>query len=135
MYTSLRELVEGWGKNIYAGGRDSAPFGACGRLTYPLMLISPALSGVVPPVLRVLSLLGVVGHSLLIWSAIVTGANLAWWLGVYALLRLSPVYALLHPAGSAMLLYIAVRSIVRGKRVQWNDRDYVVVTCARSGRS
>ena len=30
MYTSLRELVEGWGKNIYAGGRDTVPFGAFG---------------------------------------------------------------------------------------------------------
>ena len=64
MSTSLRELVEGWGKNIYAGGRDSAPFGAFGRLIYPLMLISPALSGVVPPVLLVLSRLGVFSHSL-----------------------------------------------------------------------
>ena len=128
MYTSLRELVEGWGKNIYAGGRDSAPLGAFGRLIYPLLLIAPALSGLVPPILLVLSLVGVFGHSLLVWSAIVTGANLVWWLGVYALLRLSPVYAVLHPAGSAMLLYIALRSIVRGKRVQWKDRDYVVVT-------
>ena len=47
---------------------------------------------------------------------------------MYALLRLSPVYAVLHPSGSAMLLYIALWSIVRGKRVQWKDRDYVVVT-------
>ena len=126
MYTSLRELVQGWGKNIYAGGRDSAPFGAFGRLIYPLLLISPALSGLVPPVLLVLGLSGVLGHSLLVWAAIVTGVNLAWWLGVYTLLRLSPVYALLHPAGSGMLLYIALRSIVRGKRVQWKERDYVV---------
>ena len=126
MYTSLRELVEGWGKNIYAGGRDSAPFGAFGRLIYPLMLVSPALSGVVPPILLVLSMAGVLGHGLLVWSAIVTGANLVWWLGVYASLRMSPVYAVLHPAGSATLLYIMVRSIVRGKRVQWKERDYVV---------
>ena len=125
MYTSLRELVAGWGKNIYAGGRDTVPFGAFGRAIYPLLLVMPALSGLVPPILLALSLAGVVGHGVLVWSAIVTAANLSWWLGVYALLGLSPVYALLHPLGSAMLFYIAAQSIVRGNRVQWKDRSYV----------
>ncbi|MEP6992359.1 MAG: glycosyltransferase family 2 protein [bacterium] len=125
MYTSLRELVDGWGKNIFAGGRDTVPLGRFGRWLFPFLLLLPALSGLVPPVLLALSLAGVLGHGILVWSAIVTGANLAWWLLVYALLRLSPVYALLHPLGSAMLLYIALRSIARGNRVQWKARDYV----------
>ena len=126
MYTSLRELVAGWGKNIYAGGRDTVPFGSFGRAIYPLLLVSPALSGVLPPALLVLSLVGVLGHGVLVWSAIVTAANLTWWLGVYALLGMSPAYALLHPLGSGMMFYIAARSIVRGNRVQWKDRSYVV---------
>ena len=126
MYTSLRELVDGWGKNIYAGGRDTAPFGAVGRLLYPVMLVSPGLGWLAPPVLLVLSQLGLLGHGVFVWSAIATGANLLWWLAVYALLGLSPVYALLHPLGAAVYIYIALRSIVRGKRVQWKERDYVV---------
>ena len=125
MYTSLRELVEGWGKNLYAGGRDSAPLGSFGRSIYPLLLVAPALGGLAPPMLLALSIGGVLGHGVLVWSAIVTSANLIWWLTVYALLRLSPVYALLHPIGSAMLLYIALRSIVRGNRVQWKERNYI----------
>ena len=125
MYTSLRELVAGWGKNLYAGGRDSAPFGAFGRLIYPLLLVAPALGGLVPPILLALSIGGLLGHGVLVWSAIVSSANLIWWLIVYALLGLSPVYALLHPLGSAMLLYITLRSIVRGDRVQWKERDYI----------
>ena len=125
MYTSLRELVAGWGKNLYAGGRDAAPFGAFGRLIYPLLLVAPALGGLVPPILLALSIGGMLGHGVLVWSATVSGANLIWWLIVYMLLGLSPVYALLHPLGSAMLLYIALRAIVRGSRVQWKERDYI----------
>jgi hypothetical protein len=102
------------------------PFGSFGRAIYPLLLVSPALSGVLPPALLVLSLVGVLGHGVLVWSAIVTAANLTWWLGVYALLGMSPAYALLHPLGSGMMFYIAARSIVRGNRVQWKDRSYVV---------
>jgi chlorobactene glucosyltransferase len=126
MYTSLRELVEGWGKNIYAGGRDAMPFGVAGRLVFPLVLLSPALFGIMPPIVLVLALAGVLGHGALVWSAIATGANLVWWLLVYAWLRLSPTYALLHPLGSAVLLYIALRAIVRGRRVEWKEREYRV---------
>ena len=125
MYTSLRELVAGWGKNLYAGGRDSAPFGAFGRLIYPLLLVAPALGGLAPPILLALSIGGMLGRGVLVWSALASGANLIWWLIVYTLLGLSPVYALLHPLGSAMVLYIALRSIVRGNRVQWKERNYI----------
>ena len=125
MYTSLRELVEGWGKNMFAGGRDTVSFGVFGRLIFPVLLVAPALGGVLPPILLALALGGVFGHGVLVWSALVTGANLIWWLIVYALLGLSPAYALLHPLGSAMLLYIALRSIARGNRVQWKERDYI----------
>jgi chlorobactene glucosyltransferase len=124
MYTSLRELVEGWGKNMYAGGVDAVPFGALGRAVYPLVLLLPPLSGIVPPLLLALGLAGVVGHGLLVWAAIATGANLLWWLGVYAWLGMSPLYALLHPLGAGALLYIALRAIVRGRRVRWKGRDY-----------
>jgi hypothetical protein len=126
MYTSLRELVEGWGKNIYAGGRDTAPFGAFGRAIYPLMLVSPPIGVLTPPLLLALSLAGVFGHGVLVWSSITTIASLTWWLIVYMGLGMSPVYALLHPLGAGMFLYIALRSIAKGKRVQWKDRDYVV---------
>jgi chlorobactene glucosyltransferase len=126
MYTSLRELVEGWGKNIYAAGRDAMPLGAAGRVLFPLVLITPALFGIVPPAVLALALGGVLGHGALVWSAIATGANVVWWLLVYGWLRLSLGYALLHPIGAAMLLYIALRAIVRGRRVEWKEREYRV---------
>ncbi|MEO6528015.1 MAG: glycosyltransferase family 2 protein [Gemmatimonadaceae bacterium] len=124
MYTSLRELIEGWGKNIYAGGRDAMPLGAAGRLLFPLVLLLPALFGLAPPVVAALALGGVLGREALEWSAIAGGANLVWWLLVYGWLRFSLLYALLHPLGSAVLLFIALRAIGRGRRVRWKEREY-----------
>lgn len=124
MYTSLRELIDGWGKNIYAGGRKAMPLGAVGRAIFPLLLVTPGLFGVVPPLVLALGLLGLVGIGALVWGVIATSANLIWWLLVYAWLRSSPVYALLHPLGSAMVLYIALGAIVRGRRVRWKEREY-----------
>jgi chlorobactene glucosyltransferase len=124
MYTSLRELIDGWGKNIYAGGRKAMPFGAVGRVVFPLALIAPSLFSLVPPIVLVLALLGAVGPTALGWAAIATSANLVWWLLVYAWLRLSPIYALLHPLGAAMVLYIALGAIARGRRVRWKEREY-----------
>jgi chlorobactene glucosyltransferase len=126
MYTSLRELVEGWGKNVYAGGRDSMPFGAVGRLFFPVLLVCPALSGLVPPLLLVVALAGLLGRGALAWAAIVSGVNLLWWLVVYRGLRQPLWYALLYPLGAAVLLYITVRAIVRGRRVEWKGRLYRV---------
>ena len=124
MYTSLRELIDGWGKNIYAGGRNAMPFGAVGRAVYPLALVAPSLFALGPPIVLGLGVLGIVGPTASAWAAIATGANLVWWLLVYAWLRLSPVYALLHPLGAAMVLYIALGAIARGRRVRWKEREY-----------
>jgi cellulose synthase/poly-beta-1,6-N-acetylglucosamine synthase-like glycosyltransferase len=124
MYTSLRELVEGWGKNVFAGGRDAMPFGALGRVIFPLLLVLPSLFQLVPPVVLVLALAGVLGSAALTWAAIATGANLVWWVLVYLWLRASPIYALLHPLGAVMLMYITMRAMIRGSRVRWKERDY-----------
>jgi glycosyltransferase involved in cell wall biosynthesis len=124
MYTSLRELVDGWGKNIYAGGVDAVPFGWLGRLFFPLALLTPGLFGLMPALLLVLSAAGVFGHAVLVWSAIATSANLIWWMLVYRWLGLSPAYALAHPLGAALFLYISLRAIFRGRRVEWKGREY-----------
>jgi chlorobactene glucosyltransferase len=124
MYTSLTELVEGWGKNVYAGGIDAMPAGALGRAVFPFALMTPALFGLVPPLVLALGLLGVVGQGALVWAAIATGANLVWWALVYLWLRMSPLYALLHPLGAGVVLYIVVGAMARGRRVRWKGREY-----------
>ncbi|MEO7367646.1 MAG: glycosyltransferase, partial [Gemmatimonadaceae bacterium] len=45
MYTSLSELIHGWGKNVFAGGRDSVPMGWVGQIFFPFMLLlAPLIS-------------------------------------------------------------------------------------------
>ena len=125
MYRSLRELIEGWGKNMYAGGREAMPFGRAGAVVYPVALILPALNGLIPPLVLLLALAGLTSHGVLLWASIASAAMLVWWLAVYAWLRMSPIYALLYPLGAAMLLFITGRAVVRGSRVRWKGRDYV----------
>jgi Glycosyltransferases, probably involved in cell wall biogenesis len=124
MYRSLHELIEGWGKNMYAGGREAMPFGRAGALVYPFALVAPALTGLVPPILLLLALAGLANHGVLLWASIASAAMLVWWLAVYAWLRMSPIYAMLYPLGAAMLLYITTRAVARGSRVRWKGREY-----------
>jgi len=86
--------------------------------------VTPSLFTLAPAIVLVLGLVGVAGSTAVTWAAIATGANLLWWLLVYAWLRLSPLYALLHPLGAAMVLYIALGAIARGRRVRWKEREY-----------
>jgi len=43
MYASLREIVAGWQKNVFAGGLDAVPFGKIGQSILPLALLLPPL--------------------------------------------------------------------------------------------
>lgn len=125
MYTSLSELVHGWGKNVFAGGRDSVPLGAVGRFFYPVFLLLTPLWGLVPVIVLVMSLATPVTAPLLTWAAIATAAFLAWWLSAYRRIGESPLYAFLFPIGAAVVFYIFLRAVLRGQNVQWKDREYV----------
>jgi chlorobactene glucosyltransferase len=75
MYASLREIVRGWRKNIYAGGPCAALGGAVGRWLYPAILIG-VLIGLIPPIALVLAGLGVLSTAWLTWSSTVVAAAL-----------------------------------------------------------
>lgn len=124
MYTSLGELVGGWRKNIFAGGRDAMPWGRFGRLLFPLLLPLPALLALAPVVALLLVPFGVVAGATLAWAATATLAQLAWWAWVYRRERLSAWYALAFPLGAAVLLHIVVTATLRGRRVAWKGREY-----------
>jgi chlorobactene glucosyltransferase len=125
MYASLSELTEGWGKNIYAGGRYTAIGGPVGRALYPLLLPMVPILGIAPPIALILSVLGVLSSAWLTWSAICVGFSLLVYAGAYRFMETSPLYALLYPLGLAVLLMIAIRAIRRGSRVRWKGREYV----------
>ena len=124
MYASLREIVRGWRKNIYAGGRHAALGGAFGRWLYPAILIGVPLVGLIPPIALVLAGLGVLSTAWLTWSSIVVAAALGFWLVIYSFMNAPVRYVVLYPLGLAMLLYIAIGAVARGRRVEWKERQY-----------
>jgi len=124
MYTSLGEIVRGWSKNIYAGGIDSSPFGKVGRALAPVGLLLTPMLGIVPPLLAVAGAFGLVDRGVALWSALTTLPVLIWMIAVYRAMRQPVAYALLYPLGCAVVLWIVIRALVRGRRVEWKDREY-----------
>ncbi len=125
MYTSLRELIDGWGKNVFAGGRDSALGGAIGRFFYAPALLSVPVTGFAPLMVLLLGALVPLPQGVLLWAAMAQAALLVWWLYVYHKIEESPLYAILSPLGAAMVFYIFARAVVRGRRVEWKGRQYL----------
>jgi chlorobactene glucosyltransferase len=126
MYASLREIIGGWQKNVFAGGLDSVPFGKVGRTLFPLFLLMPPLMELVPLLALVLAATGfATGGTLLLWAAISVAATLGWWIVVYVTVRENPLYALAYPLGALVLLYIFLTAVIRGRRVSWKGRTYI----------
>lgn len=125
MYSGLRELVRGWRKNIYAGGRHAAVGGALGRALYPIILPALPLFALTPTVVLVLCAFGVLAGAWLVWSAVVFGVTCVFWALLYAWLQQPVWYALLNPIGSVLFFAIATSAVRRGRRVEWKSRAYV----------
>lgn len=124
MYTSLHELVQGWGKNIYAAGADTLPVGGlAGRILLPFLLVAPTVLVLVPPVMTILTLVGVIDISA-VPPAVATLVLMTGWGLIYAAFGVSPLFGMLYPLGAAVLLYIVVKAIGRGRRVAWKGRSY-----------
>jgi chlorobactene glucosyltransferase len=124
MYASLGELIGGWRKNIYAGGRNAVLGGAVGRAAYPFILLGMPVLGLLPPIALILAALGVLSSAWLVWSAIVVLFALAFWIPIYRFMGEPPWYALLYPLGFALVLYIAAGAVKRGRNVEWKARRY-----------
>lgn len=125
MYTSFGELVHGWGKNVYAGGRDSVPMGRVGRFFFPLLLLLAPLWSVLPLVVLLISLVQPVATVIYVWAVVVSMVSLVWWLDIYRRIGEPLWYAFLYPLGGAVIFYIFLRAVMRGQNVQWKGRDYV----------
>lgn len=123
MYTSLRELVSGWTKNIYAGGIDAVPFGRAGRAVFPFALVLPFVLSLAPPVTLLFA--SSLPTPVVVWAALATTASVFFWGYVYHAIRQPLWYALLYPLGAAVMLGITVTAIARGRRVAWKGRQYV----------
>ena len=124
MYTSLREMVAGWGKNVYAGGMHAMP-PFVPRWVFPFGLVFPPLFNLLPPVTLVVAALGLVSYPVLVWAAVATATTVLMWMKFYLDAKESVLLALLYPLGAAMTLYIYARAIARGRTVSWKERDYI----------
>ncbi len=125
MYAGYRELVAGWRKNIYAGGRHAALGGRFGRALYPIVLPALPVFSLVPAVALLLCVFGLLSSSWLVWSAVVYGVSVIFWALLYAWLRQPLWYAPLYPLGSFVLFVIAAGAVRRGSRVEWKTRSYL----------
>jgi chlorobactene glucosyltransferase len=123
MYRSLRQLVDGWSKNIVNGGLQSLPPWLRGIMAPVSLLVGVSL-WLVPPLALVGALAGVGGGALLLWSATVYGVSALIWALFTREMGASPWHGLLYPLGAAVGAYIFLRSWAGGRRVSWKGRSY-----------
>jgi hypothetical protein len=130
MYTSLPEIMAGWRKNVFAGGREAMPWGRLGQMIFPVLLLAVPVLTLLPPLaLTTTSLAG--GPLWLVLAAwIALGAEIATWVAVYRWMRAPVAYALLFPLGAAVFGLIAIQAMARGSRVEWKGRAYVTTSAA-----
>jgi chlorobactene glucosyltransferase len=123
MYAGFADIVRGWRKNVYAGGRLAMKGGPVGRLLFPAALIGFPLAIALP-----------FAGLLATWRADVPGLQLACGLASAAMLlafagaavfaRTPPWRAILAPIGALAFAGICAQAIARGRRVEWKGRAY-----------
>ena len=122
MYRSLGELVEGWSKNVYLGGRRSFPREPLLRALVPVTLTAAIGFWLLP--LAALAITGGAGP-LGVAALAATGLSVTFWTLICYGMRIPVVYGPGYPLGAAMALFIVARSTWRGARkVVWRGRTY-----------
>jgi chlorobactene glucosyltransferase len=122
MYRGLPDMVEGWSKNMYLGGRRSFPGEPLLQALVPVMLVVAFAFWLVPPAALAYTAgrggLGAAGAAATAFSAV-------FWSLVSLGMRIPAWYGLLYPLGALTALGIGARSVWRGgRRVEWRGRAY-----------
>jgi chlorobactene glucosyltransferase len=133
MYTTLPEIMAGWRKNMFAGGREAMPWGRAGQIVLPALLLLGPLMTLAPVLVLAAALLLPAPAWLVAGSAIALAAQLVTWAVVYRWMEAPIGYALLFPLGAAVVGLVALQAIARGADVEWKGRRYV--TTSRVPRS
>jgi chlorobactene glucosyltransferase len=125
MYRGLRQLIEGWSKNIYLGGRRSFPDEPIQRALVPAMLSIALMFWILPPGVLLATLVNPSLVSLKAPAELAIGLSVVFWMVICGGMRIPPLYGLGYPLGALMGMYIALRSTWRGARkVEWRGRVY-----------
>ncbi len=124
MYDGLASLIKGWGKNVYAGGRFAMRGGAAGRAIYPLLLLTFP-SGILLPFVALLLALVFGNAGWATWGALTSVGTLLTFAFANRLNRDAIWRSVYAPLGGAVLLFIVIFAIVRGRNVSWKGRGYL----------
>ena len=125
MYRSLRDLIEGWSKNIYVGGRRSFSEEPVLRALVPLILVTALVFWLVPPAVLLVSYLGGALAHFRTAAGAAMAASVVFWILISGGMKIPLWYGLGYPLGAVMALYITFRSTWRGTRkVEWRGRVY-----------
>ena len=125
MYRSLDEIIEGWSKNVAMASRMSVP-PKVAKISLPVTIVAILFYWIVPPLLAALGAAGIVSPALGNWGVGVTLFSVLLWAVINWRFRVPLVYALIYPLGTLASCLIFTRSLLRGTRVRWKGRDYVV---------
>ena len=125
MYQSLPQLIEGWSKNVYLGGRRSFPAEPTLRALVPVMLAAALLFWLLPPALLLAGVAGAPIEPLRSAALLATGLSALFWALICYGMNIPVFYGIGYPLGALMALYIVARSTWRGeRRVEWRGRTY-----------
>ena len=125
MYQSLTQLIEGWSKNVYLGGRRSFPHQPFLQALVPVMLIGAMLFWLVPVLLLLCTIFIADLRELTTAAMTATVASILFWMLMCRQMQIPAIYGAGYPLGALLALYIVVRSTWRGsRRVEWRGRVY-----------
>jgi chlorobactene glucosyltransferase len=125
MYEGFAEIWRGWGKNIWAAGRDTISAGP--RVRALLRIVAPLvpLWEIIPPVAIAAAVVGAAPIAVGVWGTIAFAANTLFWMMIHLAFRAQVRYALLNPLAALVLVGLFARASWRGERVEWKGRSYV----------
>jgi chlorobactene glucosyltransferase len=125
MYQGLAQLIEGWSKNIYLGGRRSFPDEPLRRALVPLMLVLAMLFWLAPPAVLIAAAVDPALGQVAPPALAATGLSALFWMLICYGMKIPVLYGLGYPIGALMALYIILKSTWRGgRRVEWRGRVY-----------
>ena len=124
MYEGFEEIWRGWGKNVWAAGRDTVPAGPALRALYRVLGPLAPLWDVTPAAAIVFALAGVVPAAVGVWGAASYAAATLFWIVVRRAFRAPAWYAFLHPVAACVVTALLVRASWRGSLVEWKGREY-----------
>jgi chlorobactene glucosyltransferase len=125
MYEGFDEIWRGWGKNVWAAGRDTMPPGAALQAVYRVLGPLTPLWEVAPAFAIVLALVGAVPAAVGVWGAVTYTVITLFWIIVRRAFRAPAWYAFLHPIGAGVVTALLVRASWRGSLVEWKGREYL----------